>query len=126
MRRSIRVPILALIVLSLLVPTFLFSQTSAGALGGRVADESGGALPGVTVTAANSATGFSRSVVTGTDGGYRFPSIPVGTYNVTADLNGFTSVTTRNVEIIVATERTVNFSLKQAAVKEQIDRKSVV
>jgi hypothetical protein len=119
-RRSIRVPILVLIVLSLLVPTFLFAQTSAGALGGRVADESGGALPGVTVTAANSATGFSRSVVTGPDGGYRFPSIPVGTYSVTADLNGFTSVTTRNVEITVATERTVNFSLKQATVKEQI------
>ena len=120
MRRSIRVPILALIIFSLLVPTFLLAQTSAGALGGRVADESGGALPGVTVTAANSATGFSRSVVTGTDGQYRFPSIPVGTYNVTAELNGFASVTTRNVEVTVATERTVNFSLKQATVKEQI------
>ena len=120
MRRSIRVPILALIVLSLLVPQFVFAQASAGSLGGRVADESGGGLPGVTVTVANTATGFSRNVVTGADGGYRFPSIPIGMYNVTADLNGFTSVTTRNVEITVATERTINFTLKQAAVKEQI------
>ncbi|HKS26122.1 MAG TPA: TonB-dependent receptor [Thermoanaerobaculia bacterium] len=120
MRRSIRVPILALIVLSLLIPTFLLAQTSAGALGGRVADESGGALPGVTVTATNSATGFSRNVVTGSDGAYRFQALPVGTYNVTADLSGFTSVTTRNVDVSVATERTINFTLKQASVKEQI------
>jgi Carboxypeptidase regulatory-like domain/TonB dependent receptor-like, beta-barrel len=119
-RRSIRVPILALIVLLLLVPQFIFAQTGGGALGGRVADESGGALPGVTVSATNTATGFSRNVVTGTDGGYRFPSLPVGMYNVTADLNGFASVTTRNVEISVATERTINVTLKQAAVKEQI------
>ncbi|HYU26256.1 MAG TPA: TonB-dependent receptor [Thermoanaerobaculia bacterium] len=119
MRRSIRVPILAISLL-LLISSSLLAQTSAGALGGRVADESGASLPGVTVTASNASTGFTRSVVTGSDGGYRFPSIPVGTYSVTADLNGFTSVTTRNVEINVATERTINFALKQATVKEQI------
>ena len=119
MRRSIRVPILAISLL-FLISSSLLAQTSAGALGGRVADESGASLPGVTVTASNASTGFTRSVVTGSDGGYRFPSIPVGTYSVTADLNGFTSVTTRNVEINVATERTINFALKQATVKEQI------
>ncbi len=66
-------------VLLLLIPQFVLAQTSAGALGGHVADESGGVLPGVTVTATNTATGFSRNVVTGTDGGYRFPSLPIGT-----------------------------------------------
>ena len=66
-------------VLLLLIPQLVLAQTSAGALGGRVADQSGGVLPGVTVTATNTATGFSRNVVTGTDGGYRFPSLPIGT-----------------------------------------------
>src|SRR6185369_10494347 len=80
----------------------------------------GGALPGVTVTATNNATGFTRSTVTATDGTYHFPSLPAGTYTVVADLSGFASVTTRNVELNVATERTLNVSLKQAAVKEQI------
>jgi hypothetical protein len=59
-------------------------------------------------------------VVTSSDGSYRFPSLPVGMYSVVADLSGFASVTTRNVELNVSQERELNISLKQAAVKEQI------
>ena len=97
-----------------------FAQGSGGALHGRVADETGGALPGVTVTATNDATGFSRSTVTGSDGAYSLPALPVGTYSVNADLSGFSAVTTKNVDVFVATDRALNITLKQAAVKEQI------
>ena len=120
MRHSIRVPILAIAIVLLLVSQVVLAQTSSGALSGRAVDPSGASLPGVTVTATNNATGFSRNVVTGPDGIYHFPSLPVGTYSVLAELNGFTSVTTRNVEINVATERNINVTLKQATVKEQI------
>src|SRR5438132_2928711 len=108
------------LLLLLLVPAVVFAQTTGAALNGRVGDESGGALPGVTVTATNTATGFTRSTVTASDGSYHFPSLLAGTYNVLAELSGFASVTTRNVELNVATERTLNVTLKQAAVKEQI------
>jgi len=97
-----------------------FAQGSGGALHGRVADETGGALPGVTVTATNNATGFSRSTVTGSDGAYSLPALPVGNYTVNADLSGFSSVATKNVDVNVATDRALNVTLKQAAVKEQI------
>jgi carboxypeptidase family protein/TonB-dependent receptor-like protein len=106
--------------LVLLLPNLLFAQTNAGSLSGRVSDDSGAALPGVTMTATNAATGFNRTVITETDGSYRFASLPIGTYDVTADLNGFGSVTTRNVEVNVSTDRTLNVTLKQATVKEQI------
>ena len=111
---------LLLIILMLLIPAALLAQTGSAALGGRVSDASGAALPGVTITATNNATGLSRSVVTASDGSYRFPSLPVGMYTVNADLSGFSSVTTRNVELIVAQERELNVTLTQAAVKEQI------
>ena len=111
---------LLLILMLLLIPAAVLAQTGSAALGGRVSDASGAALPGVTVTATHNATGLSRSVVTGSDGSYRFPSLPVGTYTVNADLSGFSSVTTRNVEPIVAQERELNVTLTQAAVKEQI------
>ena len=106
--------------LLLLLPNLLFAQTNAGSLSGHIADGSGAALPGVTVTATNAATGFNRTVITETDGSYRFASLPIGTYDVTADLAGFGSLTTRNVEINVSTDRTLNITLKQATVKEQI------
>lgn len=120
MRSRSRVSLLLFGFLLLLLPQMLVAQTNAGLLTGRVTDESGAPLPGVTITATNAATGFTRTVVTESDGSYRFQSLPVGTYSVTADLSGFASVTTRNVEVNVATERTNNFSLRQAAVKEQI------
>src|SRR5436190_1446711 len=108
------------LLLLVLIPAALLAQGSGASLTGRVTDEGGGALPGVTVTVTNPATGFTRSTVTATDGSYHFPSIPAGTYNVTADLSGFATVNTRNVELNVASERELNVTLKQAAVKEQI------
>jgi len=104
----------------MLLAASMFAQGTGGALVGRVADETGGALPGVTVTATNDATGVSRSIVTGSDGSYRFSSLPVGTYTVVADLAGFATTTTKNVSVLVATDNTRNVMLKQGAVKEQI------
>ena len=112
--------LLSLLLLLIVFPAVVFAQASGAALSGRVADVSGAALPGVSVTATNNATGFNRTVTTSSDGGFRFPNLPVGTYTVVADLSGFASVTARNVELNVATERQMDFTLKQATVKEQI------
>jgi len=120
LKRTLRLPIVLSLVLLLILPAVVFGQTTGASLKGRVTDEGGAALPGVTVTVSNPDTGFSRSTVTGADGSYFFPSIPAGTYSINADLSGFASVTTEKVELNVASEREVNVSLKQAAVKEQI------
>jgi len=118
---QIRAIALALALIAcLFAATAAIAQTSSGSVTGRVVDASGAALPGVTVTATNTKTGFSRSVVSDAEGRYTFPSLPIGTYNVVAELNGFTTVTTRNVDVQVATPSNVNISLKQAAVAEQI------
>src|SRR4051812_22814077 len=119
-RASSRIAVCAYFILALLIPAAVFAQASGAALSGRVADESGAALPGVTLTATNTSTGFSRTVVTSTDGSYRFANLPVGTYDVTTDLSGFNPVLTRNVVLNVATDRTINTTLKAASMKEQI------
>ena len=113
---------LAVVAATLLLcfSTALFAQSTGGNLSGRVLDETGGALPGVTVTVTNDATGQNRTVVTGADGSYRFLSLPAGTYTVLADLSGFATVTTKNVQVNVASETNRDVSLKQSAVKEQI------
>ena len=112
--------VFALTLALMVCSSLLFAQATSSALSGRVADETGAALPGVTVTATNDETGFNRSVVTASDGTYRFLSLPVGTYTVTTELSGFNNVTTKNVVLNVASERTMNVTLRQASVKEQI------
>jgi hypothetical protein len=104
----------------ILISSSVFAQGSAATLTGRVSDETGGALPGVSVTATNNSTGLSRTVVTEPDGTFRFSSLPAGTYTVVADLAGFGSLTTEDVVLNVARERELNVTLRQAAVREQI------
>ncbi|HEX8170675.1 MAG TPA: TonB-dependent receptor [Thermoanaerobaculia bacterium] len=106
--------------MALLIPTMLFAQSGGASLSGRVADDQGAAVPGVTVTATNTETGFTRTTVTGTDGTYRFQALPIGTYRVTAELSGFATVTTENVELNVASTRDLDVRLKQATVSEAI------
>ena len=55
-------------------------------------DQQGAAVPGTTVTAKNPATGFTRSDTSDTEGVYRLSALPVGIYDVTAELQGFATV----------------------------------
>jgi Carboxypeptidase regulatory-like domain/TonB dependent receptor len=120
---AIRLAVAALLVLAwglALLPAAQ-AQATGGNLIGRVQDKSGGALPGVTVTATQKETGLSRNTVTESDGTYRLPSLPVGTYTVTVELNGYATVTVENVKVNVASQREVNIDLSQATVAETIN-----
>ena len=75
--------------LCLCCTTLNFAQSTGGRILGRVADSSGAVLAGVKVTATNEATGVSRDTLTNTSGDYAFPEVPVGTYTLTFDLQGF-------------------------------------
>ncbi|MGZ8829510.1 MAG: carboxypeptidase-like regulatory domain-containing protein, partial [Thermoanaerobaculia bacterium] len=75
--------------------TSLVAQsTTSGSLGGTVTDSSGAALPGVTVELSGPNMQGVRTVVTDSQGGYRFVNIPPGEgYKITASLSGFAPVT---------------------------------
>ena len=81
-----------LLFVCLLMPISLFAQSSTGSVSGSVTDDSGAALPGVTVTTENAATGATRSAVTNGTGYYQVGLLPPGRYTVTAALDGFQSV----------------------------------
>lgn len=99
--------------LSLLVVfcTPLFSQTVTGTLQGTVIDPQGSQLPGVTVTIRNVDTGYQRVVVTNDSGFYSAPYLPLGTYDVTASLEGFGTATHRGVEITLNSTAVQDFSV---------------
>ena len=60
-----------------------------GSLSGTVKDESGGVIPGATVTAMNTGIGTMFTTVTEVDGTYTFPKLPVGRYDISIELEGF-------------------------------------
>ena len=67
-----------------------------GALSGRVTDQSGAVVPGVSVVARNLATGVQQSAETNRAGLFWFPAVMPGSYSVYANLKGF-----REVEALV-------------------------
>lgn len=111
---------LRLLVVSLLfVSLSVYAQTPTGQISGNTTDESGGSLPGVTVTAQNKDTGLTRSTVTGTEGHYVLPLLPTGPYDVTGELAGFQTFKRTNVVVNVGSDITINIPLR-VGVQEMI------
>jgi hypothetical protein len=81
----------SLIVLALfaLPPHAASAQVTTATLSGVVSDQSGGSVPGATVTIRNVDTGAMRTAVTDPDGRYRASALEPGTYEVTVELQGF-------------------------------------
>src|SRR5262249_19657330 len=75
------------------------AQQTTGNIQGRIIDAQKAAVPGVTVTAKSTATGFTRSEVTDAEGVYRLNALPVGTYDVHAELSGFAPYDRKDVVV---------------------------
>ena len=95
------------------------AQSVTATLQGQVFDSSGGGIPKAKVAASNEATGFSRSTVSGDNGEYGFPPMPVGHYRVTAQNAGF-KTEIKDVTLQVGQVATLNFSLTVGEVSEKI------
>ena len=72
-----------------ILPSAVGAQTSEATISGVVTDATGGALPGVTVTAVHGQTGQRHSATTNTEGFYAIRPLPIGPYMVEAELSGF-------------------------------------
>ena len=74
--------ILAVALLILASGGAVWSQTVQGVITGAVTDPTGAVVPGATVTITNTGTNISQNTTTGSDGSYRFPLVPPGTYTL--------------------------------------------
>jgi hypothetical protein len=110
---------LFLLFFCLIIALPLLAQSSTGSVSGLLTDDSGGALPGVTVTATNTATGTSRTTVSNSAGAYSLPLLPPATYTIEASLDGFRPVRRDKVVVNIGTDANVSLSL-QAGVAETI------
>jgi hypothetical protein len=112
------------IILALLLvcatANFAAAQQTTGNIQGRVTDAQGAAVPGVTVTGRNSATGFIRTEVSDAEGAYRLNALPVGTYDITAELQGFTKFERKEVIVNVGQAANIDVTLNVAGVQEAV------
>src|SRR5947207_1013473 len=116
--------VVAVLAVCLLASTHALAQgggaSTTGSINGKVADSSGGVLPGVTVSATSPSSMGVQSSVTDTGGNYRFPALPPGTYTVTFELPGFNTLKRTDIVISMGFTAAVNVELAVAALQETV------
>src|SRR4051812_5780386 len=95
---------MALLCIVITVAAFGQGNLTNGSINGHVTDSSGGALPGVTVTATNTATGLTRTGVTDGTGEYRLSLLPPAKYRVDAELSGLGKASLPSVTVLLGND----------------------
>src|SRR5690242_7328203 len=94
---------------SLLHPSLVAGQEFRGTIAGRVTDNTGGVMPGVTVTATNAATNVKSSTTTSVEGTFTIPYLTPGSYAVSAALQGFKTTTREGIDLRIGDRLSIDF-----------------
>ena len=109
---------LAVVLMLSAVP--LLAQQGTSQIGGKITDEQGAMLPGVTVVVTNEDTGAVRETATSSEGSYLVSQIVPGRYRVTARLAGFRTIDRSGLTLLVGTTLTINLTLAVGGREESV------
>lgn len=96
------------------------SQSINGTIRGKVTDATGTPVPNAAVTVKNAETGYTRDLVTDSDGSYLAPDLPLGTYSVTTISSSFAPFIQRGIHLDAGSSLTVDESLKVGSVVTEV------
>ena len=118
-------PVSLLIVATLMLLVISGMQTLQGqittaTLSGIVEDETGGVLPGVSISIRSVETGSVRTAVTDDTGLYRVPLLEPGTFDIRAELTGFQTMVQTGVKLQVGGSAAINLSLRVGAITDEV------
>jgi hypothetical protein len=99
----------------------VLAQTIRGSVTGTVTDSTGAAVPGVTVTVTNTATGLSDSAVTNHEGSYTFPLLSPGSYDLVVEQSGFKKYRRGGIVVQIAQTTRVDIPLQVGDVAEAVE-----
>jgi hypothetical protein len=98
-----------------------FGQTFRGSIQGTITDPTGAAVVGAKVKIFNPGTGLSRTVETNDQGGYQTSELPLGTYSVTIEKEGFRTTTLNQIPVGVGSPARADAKLITGEVKELVE-----
>ncbi|HXJ38717.1 MAG TPA: carboxypeptidase-like regulatory domain-containing protein, partial [Bryobacteraceae bacterium] len=107
-------------VLTLLHGSLLLAQYTTASLGGAVTDGTGAAVPATSVTVRNPETGFTQNTTSGADGAFLFPRLPVGSYQLKVEKEGFAAYERTGITLTVDQSATVDVALQLGKVTDTI------
>ena len=115
---SIRFFFVSLVLIGLMQVSSLWAQS--GTILATVEDETQAVLPGVSVTATNLETNQTRTVISDDEGRYLVSQLPSGTYEVQAELEGFSTGVRRPITLTLDSQAVVDFNLSIGQITERV------
>jgi len=106
--------------MSVLLSASASAQVDTGTIRGTVKDQSGGVLPGATVTITHEGQALTLTTVTREDGTYTFTPIRTGAYAVDAEFPGLKKGIRRGITVGIQQQAVVDFSLETGVISEEI------
>jgi hypothetical protein len=107
-------------ILALFLTITAHAQIVGGTISGTIADSTGAALAKAQVLVHNDETGNERRLTTASDGRYAAPSVPVGTYTITAQLPGFSPAHRSEITLTVGQSKQIDLTLSLDSVAQQV------
>ncbi|MFO7692904.1 MAG: carboxypeptidase regulatory-like domain-containing protein, partial [Vicinamibacterales bacterium] len=98
-----------------------FAQFDTATVVGTVKDNTGGVVPGATVTLMNLDTGVTTIRVTEANGSFEFMTVRIGRYKVTAELQGFATAVADNLQVNVGARQRVDLQLSPGQLTETVE-----
>lgn len=121
MRKAFPLTLAAIAVLALSPRAAAQANSINGTLRGQVTDNTGAPVPAATLTIKNVNTGFTRTLVTGSDGRYVAPDLPLGDYTVMASAASFAPLTQTGVHLDAGTDLSLNEVLQAGSVATVVE-----
>ena len=109
------------ILMALLVAAPADSQMNAGELSGVIRDESGGVLPGATVTASHADSGLTVERVTDIEGRFFMSSLPIGQWEVAVSMPGFRRYVQTGIVVDIGRNLELHYTLELGQVTEAVE-----
>jgi len=118
--RTIFLAALFSMVFLLCVP-FAAAQSTGGRIRGTVTDTSGGAISGAKVALINEGTNATREVLTSSTGEYLFLEVPVGTYTVDINQQGFKKYSRKGIVLVLNEIASVDITLQVGSTVDVVE-----
>jgi hypothetical protein len=115
------VPIAAVLGLLLATANPAAAQTATGQITGAITDATGATVTGVRVKITNTLTGLTREATSSDRGTYSVPQLPVGTYVITAEKEGFKLAVSSANDLKVDQVLRIDLTMELGALTESVE-----
>ena len=126
MRQAIRLGRGAILLALVFACTGVVRAQDTATLRGTITDQSGGVLVGANITLTNAKTNIARTATSGTDGGYLFTSVTVGTYSLTVAKASFQTIVQTGIVLDLNQNARVDVAMKLGESSQTVEVTAIV